>query len=152
MSDYANLLQIIRMRVCESRNLSHAAYPKDSLQDNQIRNRTALIFVLELVLHQHRAQYGSIFNPLQGKEALHHLIFMKTNWLPSEIRKLNFQDALFVVQDELMIENIPEEAQELVKAFYLPSVAITFDDFPEQEWDYKENSPFLQSLNLKTSQ
>ncbi len=152
MSDYSHLLQVIRMRVCESRKLSHTAYSKDSLQDNQIRNRTALIFILELVLDQHRAQHGSIFTPLQGKDALHHLIFVKTKWLPSEIRKLNFQDALFVIQDELKKENIPEEAQELLKAFYLPSVAITFDDFLEQEWDYKENSVFLQNQRLKASQ
>lgn len=152
MSEYHNLLHVIRSRVCENRNMSHSAYYPGSQQDNQIRNRTALVYVLEILLHQHRQKYATIFNPLEGKAALHHLIFMKTKWLPSEIRNLTLEDALFVIQDELRVENISDEARDALSTFNLPSVAFLFEDFPEEDWNYRENSTFLQSLVLKATQ
>lgn len=152
MSEYHSLLHVIRSRVCENRNISHSAYYQGSQQDNQIRNRAALIFILEMILHQHRIKYATIFNPLEGKDALYHLIFMKTNWLPSDIRKLPLEDALFVIQEELRIENLPTDAQDALKSFNLPSVAFQFEDFPEADWNYMENSTFLRSLMLKADQ
>nr|DAJ11859.1 MAG TPA: hypothetical protein [Caudoviricetes sp.] len=152
MSDYHNLLHVIKSRVCENRSISHSAYYPGSMQDNQIRNRTALIYVLEMILHQHRQQYGTIFNPLEEKAALHHLIFMKTKWRPSEIRELKLEDALFVIQDELRIENISDEAQEALSSFNLPLAAFLFEDFPEEDWNYRENSAFLRNLMMKATQ
>ncbi|EMD6811843.1 hypothetical protein VRT12_000313 [Citrobacter koseri] len=152
MSEYHSLLHVIRSRVCENRNMSHSAYYQGSQQDNQIRNRAALIFTLEMILHQHRIKYATIFNPLEGKDALYHLIFMKTNWLPSDIRKLPLEDALFVIQEELRIENLSTDAQDALKSFNLPSVAFRFEDFPEADWNYMENSTFLRSLMLKADQ
>lgn len=152
MSDYHNLLHVIKSRVCENRSMSHSAYYPGSVQDNQIKNRMALIYVLEILLHQHRQKYATIFNPLEGKSALYHLIFMKTKWRPSEIRDLKLEDALFVIQDELRIEHINDEAQEALSSFNLPSVAFLFEDFPEEDWNYKENSIFLRSLMMKATQ
>ncbi|HDS6906938.1 TPA: hypothetical protein QHX44_000253 [Klebsiella oxytoca] len=152
MSDYHNLLHVIKSRVCENRSMSHSAYYPGSMQDNQIRNRTALIYVLEMILHQHRQKYTTIFNPLEGKAALHHLIFMKTKWRPSEIRELKLEDALFVIQDELRIENISDEAQEALSSFNLPLAAFLFEDFPEKDWNYRENSAFLRNLMMKATQ
>ncbi|ENF6040753.1 hypothetical protein ABRV10_002767 [Citrobacter amalonaticus] len=152
MSVYHNLLHVIRARVCENRNMSHSAYYQGSLQDNQIRNRTALIFTLEMILHQHRIKYGTIFNPLEGKDALYHLIFLKTHWLPSDIRKLTLEDALFVIHEDLRMENLSAGAQEALKSFNLPSVAFPFEYFPEADWNYTENSTLLRSLMLKADQ
>ncbi|WP_423244281.1 ECs1072 family phage-associated protein [Citrobacter braakii] len=152
MSEHHSLLHVIRSRVCENRNMSHSAYYQGSLQDNQIRNRTALIFTLEMILHQHRIKYGTIFNPLEGKDALYHMIFMKTHWLPSDIKNLTLEDALFVMQEDLRMENLSSDAQNALKNFNLPSVAFQFEDFPEADWNYTENSTFLRSLMLKVDQ
>jgi len=152
MSDYHNLLFSIRSRICDNRNMSHSAYYAGSQQDNQIRNRTAAVFILEMVLHRHRVKYGTIFNPLEGKAALNHLIFVKTKWLPEDIRLLSFEDALFVIQDELRIDNINKDAQVALSAFNLPTYSYRFDDFPEADWDLKENSTFLQNLMMKDDQ
>ncbi|EAW9117323.1 hypothetical protein ONZ27_004107 [Salmonella enterica subsp. enterica serovar Chandans] len=149
MSEYHNLLHVIRSRVCENRNMPNSDYYQGSQQGNQIRNRTALIFTLEMILHQHRIKHATIFNPLEGKDALYHLIFMKTHWLPSDIRNLTLEDALFVIQEELRMENLSNDAQDALKNFNLPSVAFRFEDFPEADWNYKENSTFLRSLMLK---
>ena len=152
MSEYHNLLHVIRSRVCQNRNISHSTYYQGSQQDNQIRNRTALIFTLEMMLHQHRMKYATIFNPLDGKSALYHLVFMKTNWLPADIRKLSLEDTLFVMQEDLRIDNLSPDAQEALHSFNLPSVAFQFEDFPEADWDYTENATFLRSLMLKATQ
>lgn len=152
MSEYQDLLHVIRSRICENRNISHSAYYHGSQQDNQIRNTTALIFTLEMVLHQHRIRYATIFNQLEGKSALYHLIFLKTYWQPSEIRKLSFEDVLFVMQEELRIDNLNTDAQEALSGFNLPSVTFRFEDFSEADWDCKENSIFLRSLMQKASQ
>ena len=152
MSEYHNLLHVIRARVCENRNMSQSAYYQGSQQDNQIRNRTALIFTLEMVLHQHRLKYATIFNPLDGKAALYHMIFMKTRWQPSDIRKLPLEDALFVIKEELRIDNLNSDAQEVLQSFNLPSVSFQFEDFPEEDWNHTENSIFLRSLTQKVNQ
>lgn len=89
---------------------------------------------------------------MEGKVALHHLIFMKTKWLLSDIRKLTLDDALLVVQDELKPEIINAEAQDVLSALKLPSVAFLFEDAMEEDWDPKENAVYLQSLMLKALQ
>ncbi|WP_369522146.1 ECs1072 family phage-associated protein [Superficieibacter electus] len=132
--------------------MSPSAYYKDSTQDNQIRNRTALIYILEMILHQHRLKHATIFNPLEGPAALHHLIFMKTRWFPGDIRKLSFEDSLFVIQDEIKIENLTDEAQSALKILELPNFSVTFEHLPEKDWDYMENSIHLQNLKMKASQ
>lgn len=152
MSEYHNLLHVIKARVCENRKISHSAYYAGSQQDEQIKNRTALIFILEVVLHEHRMKYATIFTPMEGKVALHHLIFIKTKWLLSDIRKLTLDDALLVVQDELKPERINAEAQDVLSALKLPSVAFLFEDAMEEDWDPKENAVYLQSLMLKALQ
>jgi len=131
--------------------MSHSAYYPGSMQGNQLRKRTVLTYVLEIILHQHRQKYATIFNPLEGKAALHHLIFMKTKWRPSEIRDLKLEDALFVIQDELRLENISDEAQEALSSFNFPSVAFLFEDFPVEDWNYRENSAFLRNLMMKAT-
>ena len=151
MSDYRNLLHVIKSRVYENLSMSHSAYYPGSMQGNQLRKRTVLTYVLEIILHQHRQKYATIFNPLEGKAALHHLIFMKTKWRPSEIRDLKLEDALFVIQDELRLENISDEAQEALSSFNFPSVAFLFEDFPVEDWNYRENSAFLRNLMMKAT-
>ncbi|WP_336749292.1 ECs1072 family phage-associated protein [Pantoea vagans] len=143
MSSYHNLLHVIRARICQNRDLPHSTYNAGSNQDNQVKNRTALIFVLELILHQHRTQHATIFNPLMGKSALHHLIFMKTHWLPSDIRKLTLEEALFVIQEELRIDNLSADAQAVIQELNLPSISYQTDDLTEADWDYMGNSVFL---------
>ncbi|MBK0018755.1 hypothetical protein [Kosakonia sp. S42] len=152
MSEYQDLLQVIRSRICENRNISHSSYYHGSQLDYQIRNRTAFIFTLEIVLHQHRIKYATIFDALDGRSALYHLIFMKTHWQPTEIRKISFEDTLFVMQEDLRIDNLNIDAQEALSNFNPPSIVFRFEDFPESDWNYKENSIFLRSLMLKASQ
>ncbi|CAI0726597.1 ECs1072 family phage-associated protein [Serratia entomophila] len=147
MSAVHDLWHVIKAKVCQNRNLNHSAYYSGSQQDNCIKNRAAQILTLEVVLNEHRKKFATIFEPLKGKNALYHLIFTKTAWKPAEIRELSLADCLFVIQDELRIDKLPEDIQEFIESLSLPSVAFTFDELLEEDWDPKENSIPLASLN-----
>ncbi len=101
----------------------------------QVQNRAVLIFSLEVVLEAHRAKYGTLTSPLKGKLALEHLLLLKYKWPLSEIRSLSLQDALFALQEELVLENLPEKAQEVIKMFNAHRARTTFDQIVDEEWD-----------------
>ncbi|CAI1803790.1 Uncharacterised protein [Serratia quinivorans] len=147
MSAIYNLWHIIKARVCDNRNLNHSAYYSGSQQDNCIKNRSAQLLILEITLHEHRKKFATIFEPLSGKTALHHLIFTKTNWKLAEIRSLSLTDSLLVIQAEMRVEKLPAEVQKFIDSLELPEVAFNFEELLEQDWDPKENSIVLASMN-----
>ncbi|MEX2953590.1 hypothetical protein AB4K01_20585 [Serratia fonticola] len=146
MSSTYDLWLTIKARVCENHGLKHSDLYAGSYQDNCIKNRSAQIFILEMVLHKHRQQHATIFEPLKDKKALHHLIFTKTMWKPSDISQLSLADSLFVIQDEFRIEKLPEEAKELIESLELPTIAYVFEDLLEEDWAPKENTFLLASM------
>lgn len=146
MSQIHNLWHVIKSRVCENRGLSHSAFYAGSQQDNCIKNRSAQIFILEMVLHKHRKQYATIFEPLKDEKALHHLIFTKTMWKPSEISQLSLADCLFVIQDELRIDKLPDEARDFIESLDLPTFAFIFEELLDKDWVPKENSICLAAM------
>lgn len=52
-----------------------------------------------------------------------------------------------MIQDELRVDKLPKDIQEFIESLSLPSVAFTFDELLEEDWDPKENSIPLASLN-----
>lgn len=102
---------------------------------SQIRNRAALIFALEVVLHQHREEFGTDWSPLKGKQALEHLLLKKYNWPLREVRDLQLCDIVLLLQDELSPEKLPENAHQILKMYNVLAVRHSFNDFLEEEWD-----------------
>lgn len=94
-----------------------------------------MIFALEVILEQHREKYGTNWNPLNGKQALEHLILKKFQWPISQIRNLSLQDALFILQEELNFKNLPENAQQMIQMFGSSRANQCFPDIAEEEWD-----------------
>jgi len=101
----------------------------------QVQNRAVLIFSLEVVLESHSAKYGTPASPLKGKLALNHLLLLKYKWPLSEIRSLSLQDALLALQEELVFENLPENAQVVVRMFNAHRALPTFEQVIDEEWD-----------------
>nr|WP_318380468.1 hypothetical protein [uncultured Enterobacter sp.]DAL63542.1 MAG TPA_asm: hypothetical protein [Caudoviricetes sp.] len=101
----------------------------------QVQNRAVLIFSLEVILASHREKFGTLASPLKGKIALEHLLLHKYKWPLSEIRSLSLQDALLALQEELVFENLPENAQEVVKMFNAHRARPTFEQVIDEEWD-----------------
>lgn len=101
----------------------------------QVQNRAVLVFSLEVILESHRQEHGHLTSPLKGKLALEHLILNKYKWLLSEIRGLSLQDSIFLLQDELAFESLPEEAQHVIKMYNAHRANGCFDEILEDEWD-----------------
>ncbi|WP_071846572.1 MULTISPECIES: ECs1072 family phage-associated protein [Serratia] len=102
---------------------------------NQVQNRAALIFSLECVLEGHRNQFATLGNPLKGKAALEHLILKKYKWPLSEIRSLSLQDAIFLLQEELASDALPDSARQMITLFGAHRAKQLYPDILEEEWD-----------------
>lgn len=142
-----DLWRVIKERVCDNHNLNHSDYYPGSHQDNCIKNRTAKIFILEIILHEHRKKHANLFNALSQKEALHHIIFIKTNWKLADIRNLSLADSLIAIHEELSIEKLPNEAKLFIDTICLPEIPIDFDSPLEEDWNPKENAISLARMN-----
>lgn len=104
-------------------------------EHSQCRNRSALIFVLESVLHLHREAYATDWNPLEGRKALEHLLLQLYKWPLSEIRSLSLSDVILALQEQLIPDNIPQEVKTILISFRAFSVRKVFTDFREEEWN-----------------
>lgn len=103
---------------------------------SQVKNRAALILALEYVLDAHRKKYATYWSPLTGRAALHHLLLQKYKWPLKEIRSLDLQDSIFLLQEELALDALPEEAKESINFFAGGTRPNThFPEIREEEWD-----------------
>ncbi|AYY80295.1 MULTISPECIES: ECs1072 family phage-associated protein [Proteus] len=145
MSNYSNLFQIIKMRVCRNNKESDSMLDmRNDHRSKQVWHRIEQIFILECLLDEYRKKHGSLHSPLDGKKALHHMILNKTNWPLSEIKALSFNDCILIITEYLKKENIHPDAQDFLNRMNLPTNSYPLDDFSEEDWAPKENAPFLQ--------
>jgi len=100
-----------------------------------VNNRAAQICALDLLLAEHRKKYGTRFNGLNGKQALHHKLLMKYKWPLSLIRELKLEDVLLALHDELAFESFDEAASKYLKQVTLSEYPVNFPDYLETEWD-----------------
>ena len=128
--DYFHLLQT---KIAELHDVAMQGVIKPEYY--KVQNRTVLIFSLEVILEEHRKKYGHLTNPLKGKSALHHMLLRKYKWPLSEIRSLSLQDSLFLLQEELALESLPEPAQKVIQMFSAHRAKDCFDEVLEDEWD-----------------
>ncbi|EKQ7231422.1 TPA: hypothetical protein L9Q10_003111 [Klebsiella pneumoniae] len=68
---------------------------------------------LDMLIIGHRKAFATNWQPLLGKDALNHLLFARTGWMPTQIEQLSFADILLVLHEDLIGVQIPPEALEL---------------------------------------
>lgn len=146
MSNYSDLLQVIKTRVCQNNSVPTSSLAGlNDYRSNQVWFRIGQIFTLECVLYEYRKCYSSDYYLLDNKKALHHLIFQITKWRLDDIRALSLNDSLFIISDRLKPDYMSEEAAGYLRSLKLPVNHYPVDDFSEADWDPKEHSVFLQS-------
>lgn len=146
MSNYSDLLQIIKLKVCQNNNIPASSLAgTNNYRANQVWYRIGQIFTLECVLSEYRKCHSSDYYLLDNEKALHHLIFQITKWKLEDIRKLPLNDSLFIVSDRLKYDYMPAEAAEYLRSLKIPVNHYPVDEFSAADWDPKENSVFLQS-------
>ncbi|HEJ0068204.1 TPA: hypothetical protein SLO38_004539 [Citrobacter koseri] len=151
MHELDNLFQYIKGRVWEKRGVDTYDFYPGNTKGGQAYNRAAFIFVLEMILHKYRMEHATIFEPLEGRKALHHMIFTKTNWKLEYIRTLSLADCLFVIHDELKISKLPEDAKSYISGLNIPENTLTFDEVKDEEWDAMGNFAYLQTLKMNNN-
>ncbi|WP_080949939.1 hypothetical protein [Citrobacter amalonaticus] len=146
MSNYSDLFQIIKNRVCQNNDFpAYSLMEENNYRASQVWYRIGQIFTLECVLSEYRKCHSSNYYLLDNKKALHHLIFQITKWNLEDIRRLSLNDSLFIISDRLKSDYMSEEAAEFLRSQKLPVSHYPVDDFSGADWDPKENSVFLQS-------
>lgn len=102
---------------------------------DQMKNRSALLFSLEVVISVHRAKYGTYFSPLRGKDALTHLLLQKYNWPLSEIRSLSLNDIVLLLQEDMRPDNLPQAAIDILRSYGTLTAKDVFPELKDDEWD-----------------
>lgn len=124
----------IMQRISEIREIPVYGVVKEPGR-SQVLNRSGLIFALEIILAQHRNQFGTLWNPLNGRLALEHKLLMKYKWPLSEVKRITLKDALFLLQDELKLTELPELAQRVIHNFQAQRARAIFPDVLDEEWN-----------------
>lgn len=134
------------MRVCRNNKFAESSLASSNSFDAvRVKLRVLQIFALECALHKYRLKHGTPFNPLDGKKALHHMIFEKTKWQLDYIRQLSLNDSLFIINDELRLFEFPSKASDFIQGLEIGLHVHPLDDFSEEDWEPKENSFILQN-------
>ncbi|WP_117125311.1 ECs1072 family phage-associated protein [Klebsiella quasivariicola] len=126
--------ELIRQKVFEYHSVPMSGVVGPDYEKAQ--NRSVLIFTLEIILEEHRKNHASLVSPLSGKQALHHLLLTKFGWTLSEIRGLSLQDSIFAITDnKFCLENLPENAQYIIKQYNAHRAKTFFPSLEDDEWD-----------------
>jgi len=51
------------------------------------------------------------YKSLDGIEAVHYYLVQKYNWMPAQVRALNFEDLKFLLTEEMHNWTLPQEAR-----------------------------------------
>ncbi|EPJ3809300.1 ECs1072 family phage-associated protein [Serratia marcescens] len=129
-----DFFHLVQKKIAEVRDVAMVGTVKQP-DYTQVQNRATLIFTLECVLEAHRKQFATLGSPLKGKAALEHLILQKYKWSLNEIRNLSLQDAIFVLQEELAFDRLPELAQKVITLYGAQRAKLVYPDILEDEWD-----------------
>ncbi|MGG2141289.1 ECs1072 family phage-associated protein [Symbiopectobacterium sp. RP] len=103
------------------------------------------LLLIEMVFKNHRDKYKKSISDLSGIKALHHMVFLKTNWRPEEIRSTSVHDLLFVLQEEMNSEYLPEEERKYLKTI------LNYDNPPKIDlasyagWSIGEGDQYVRS-------
>ncbi|MBD9642896.1 hypothetical protein IB231_04545 [Pantoea sp. PNT02] len=124
----------IRSNIANLRNVQLVGVVVEP-QWTQTKNRIALIFALEVVLHLHREKYSSGWDNLQGRKALDHLLIQKYSWTIDQVRSLELREIILCLQEELLPQNLPQEAIEIINMYSPSRGKQQFDDYLSEEWD-----------------
>lgn len=134
LTGFAHLFEKTKERVAIVRNIKTTDFV-DVEDQSRLYNRSIQLCTLDAMLSQHRLDYGTRYNPLNGTLALHHKLLLKYKWPLHEIRSLSLADCLLALHDELNMESIPESASKILKSIAANQFAISFPDIHDEEWD-----------------
>ncbi|ECI7782142.1 hypothetical protein E1578_23350 [Salmonella enterica subsp. enterica] len=102
MSQKIDMFSLLR------KHAAHIASKKDWFSDTK-KTMSSLkawlhaeqLLRLDLLLIRHREKFATVWEPLSGRRALNHLLFVRTNWPPAQISELSFDHILLILHEDL---------------------------------------------------
>lgn len=117
MNGYENLQNAIISDLSKHYDVTQYDYRFNPQLLNPLLCRSHLykLMLIELHLHEHRIKFKNSVLDLDGAAALHHLVYLKTNWAPQKIREMSYSDQLFALLDELVPDKLSDKAQSFLQ-------------------------------------
>ncbi|XYQ56791.1 ECs1072 family phage-associated protein [Pectobacterium carotovorum] len=147
MSDYVTLYLAIQpglLGFYETNDYDVRMNPHTT-QAFKCRTHMHHLLLIEMVLKNHRDKYKKSISDLSGIKALHHMVFLKTNWKPEEIRATSTHDLLFVLQEEMNSEVLSEEDRKYLKTILNNDNPPKIDLASYAGWSIAEGDQYLRS-------
>ncbi|HIH5151804.1 TPA: ECs1072 family phage-associated protein [Citrobacter freundii] len=126
-------------RIAESLGVSNASGHE---LENFIAFRALILLKLDLLLINHRNSIDQERLFLFGKNTLHHYLFTEKGIPFSEAKKLNLQDSLLIILQEVSTYSVPTELMNLLKNefnFSSNNIKYVKDElraFKDSDWDF----------------
>ncbi|TCW00081.1 ECs1072 family phage-associated protein [Biostraticola tofi] len=146
MHNYRVLWHLITNRIAANRHIDFPAddqWNRNNSDHIEVFLKSLQIFCLELSLHRHREEHATLFEPLLGKDALHHKILTQTHWKLAYIEAMPLCESLLVIQDDLRREYLSPDAQPFLTNRGLPVYVPELDLILDADWDPRENQSYL---------
>lgn len=117
MNGYENLYMAMIPGLAEHYGISDYDYRNNPHATSTALCRSHLhkLILIELYLHEHRIKFKDSVLHLDGIVALHHLVYLKTNWTPETIRRMGYHDQLWVLLDDLVPDKLSDTSQNYLK-------------------------------------
>lgn len=113
MRAVSELWNAIGIDVCTLHGVDHNYFHKDGEfvyeGIGKARQHAFYLLLIELMLDKHRKLYAIPYEPLNGIDALHHKLFMKTGWSLGEVKSIDLKDIVFLLLDEIKISSSDEK-------------------------------------------
>ena len=99
-----------------------------------VYSRAAQLTLLDIFLETYRKQHQSPFNDLHGKQALYHLLLVRTNWTLDYIKKMPLIDVLLVLHEDLKLEKFEPVIADYFEKTLSNYDNLNFSDVMDEEW------------------
>ncbi len=147
MNDYEMLHRAILTGLAEHYGISEYDYRNNSQLTNPALCRSHLykLMLIELYLHEHRSRFKNSVLHLDGVSALHHLVFLKTHWMPEKIRQMDSYDLLWTLLDELVPGKLSDKAQSYLQTISNNQLLIETELMNYEGWEIGSGGRYLKN-------
>ncbi|MEY1090749.1 hypothetical protein AB7160_18130 [Morganella morganii] len=117
MSKYTQLLQYIQEAVYPAYGEKYSRFViRPTPGEHRAKIHCVLIFLLEVIIYEHRKKYAQPFAPIHGIKALRHKIFTDKLATIHEIESISFECIVFVLLKDLHPDNFHDQVRSVLES------------------------------------
>lgn len=116
-------------------------------QDDKAKVHSYLYLILEIVIHEHRKKYATIYEQLVGIKALKHKLFTKNKIAIDRLDALSLEEIVFALLEDLNPENLPVAARNYLNKIRLPQYFESIDWNRKINWTLGSGKDYLKNAD-----